>query len=186
MSRSTTTRVLACGLLVACGQSRVEHTTHSDDGTTGSAGAGSGETSGASAGAGGPSSGGAGANGGFAGSAGFNVLTGEPAACVTSEGADGIMVDVFPLPEGPHVECHAVNQPGGLDPDCPSDDLYECSIEDCYVRATLPGCCRPDGYCGLLDTGVFLGEKRLGCIDKGPWIENPEILRRDVVPVRCD
>ena len=142
-------------------------------------------SSGAS-GAGGATSGGAGASSGGSAGSGGRIISTEPAACVTPDGADGIMVDVFPLPDGPFNECHALNQPGNLDPDCPSDEFYVCSIEDCYVRATLEGCCRPDGFCGLLETGVFSREKTLGCIDKTPWIENPEALSREVVPVRCD
>jgi hypothetical protein len=168
--------------MIACdGKSR------DDDGQSG--GADSGGTSGASAGTGGAASGGAGASSaGSAGSAGFNVITGEPAPCVTPEGDEGMMIDTFPLPVEEY-ECHALNQPGNLDPDCPSDVILRCSIEDCWVAATLSGCCRPDGFCGLLETGVYTPnepKRSLGCIDKSQWYENQDVLRHEVVPVRCD
>jgi hypothetical protein len=96
------------------------------------------------------------------------------------------MVDVFPLPEGPRLECHALAQPGSLDPDCPSDELIVCSIEDCYEAATLAGCCRPDGFCGLLETGYWGRNLALGCISRDSWIEHADGLDHPAIPIRCD
>lgn len=169
----------ACGLLIACGQSR-NNQTSSDSGAAGTAGSS----------LGGANAGGAAAGAASAGNAGFGGsvrVIGGPTPCVTADGAPGILVDVFQLPEGPRPVCEALNQPGTLDPDCPSDVLIECSIEDCYEASTLEGCCRPDGYCGLFEAGYWGSAVALGCISRDPWIEHgEEVLRRPVVPVRCD
>jgi len=95
------------------------------------------------------------------------------------------MVDVFPLPEGPRAECHALHQPGNLYSNCPSDVLIVCSSEDCYEDTTLPGCCRLDGFCGLYDAGHWGSNVALGCISRDPWIEHADVLRRTVIPVPC-
>ncbi len=47
--------------------------------------------------------------------------------------------------------CVEKNQPGQPDPSCPS---YETGA------LTLPGCCKPSGYCGVLDTALDFG-----CVD---------------------
>jgi len=145
---------------------------------TGGVNTGGANTGGANAGAG---------SAGQAGSGGIRVITGAPMACTTPNGSPGVVVDVFPLPEGPRPQCEALNQPGIPDSDCPSDVLLVCSIEDCYEARTLPGCCRPDGSCGLLESGYWGRDIALGCISRDPWIEHgEEVLRRPVVPVRCD
>ena len=186
---------LACGLLIACGsQSRVDHVSHkSGGGDGGSSSAGSAGTTTGGANSGGSGAGGVNAGSGNAsragsgGSAGIRIITGEPDSCVTTDGAPGILVDVFPLPEGPRLVCEALNQPGNLEANCPSDVLLECSIEDCYEARTMQGCCRPDGYCGLLDTGYWGANIQLGCISRDPWIQHgEEVLNRPVTAVRCD
>jgi hypothetical protein len=185
---------LACGLLIACGsQSRVDHASGKSGGGSSGAcdssvcGAGNGGTP--EAGRAGAATGGATAGrggGGTGGNAGVRGLDPAPPSCTTADGSPGISVDVFP-PAGARLQCEALNQPGALDPDCPSDVFVECSIEDCYEAETLPGCCRPDGFCGLLDTGHWGRDVPLGCISKDEWIEHgEEVLNRSVVPVRCD
>ena len=194
---------LVCGLVIACGsQSRVDHISRQSGGDTGGScdpicdGGGAagtltaGRAGAATAGANAGEANVGGANAGTAGSGGAGGIRGlspTPPSCVTSDGTPGIVVDVFPLPAGTRTECEALNQPGDLDLDCPSDVLLECSIEDCYEARTLPGCCRPDGFCGLLESGYWGRDIALGCISRAPWIEHgEEVLRRPVVPVRCD
>jgi len=173
---------LAFAMLTSCGGTSKHAGAGAGNGgmadASGGAGAsGPGGTSGASAGAGGSAT---------AGSAGSRVISDRPQSCTTSEGDPGIMVDVQPLPEGPRSECNALAQPGEPDANCPSEDLVRCSPMDCYPAENMVGCCRPDGMCGVLETGYFGEDLALGCISRDPWIENADALGREIVPVRCD
>ena len=67
-----------------------------------------------------------------------------------------------------------------------SDELIVCSIEDCYEAATLAGCCRPDGFCGLLETGLLGKKPRSRCISRDSWIEHADGLDHPAIPIRCD
>jgi hypothetical protein len=119
-----------------------------------------------------------------AGSGGSGVITGEPESCTTSAGELGMVVDIFPSPPlSP--ECLALNQLGDEDPSCPSDSLYVCDPIDCYAAVDMPGCCRPDGMCGLLEEGYFSFERKLGCVSRDPWLRNEEFLGRTLAPVSC-
>ena len=53
-------------------------------------------------------------------------------------------------------DCIEGNQPGTPDPGCPSQSL---------MGFELPGCCKPEGICGVQDS--FLG---LGCVDATVFI----------------
>lgn len=52
-------------------------------------------------------------------------------------------------------QCIELNQPGQLDPTCPEQSIQ---------GFTLPGCCKPNGFCGVMDS--FIG---LGCVDPSPF-----------------
>jgi hypothetical protein len=162
-------------VLVACGGS-----TKRADPPDGSS---AGDASGGKA-QGGSSSSTGGSGGDSAGSGGSNVISGEPESCTTSSGERGMIVDIFPFPAG-SPPCVALDQPGELDPDCPSDSLYVCDPIDCYEAADLRGCCRPDGMCGLLEEGYFSFDRKLGCVSREPWIEQEDKLGRDLEPVAC-
>lgn len=119
-----------------------------------------------------------------AGASDGGVITGEPASCTTSEGQLGMVVDIFPYPALPP-ECLALDHPGDEEPSCPSDFLYVCDPIDCYAAVDMPGCCRPDGMCGLLEQGYFSLERKLGCVSRDPWLQNEEFLGRSLAPVTC-
>jgi hypothetical protein len=121
---------------------------------------------------------------GGSGGSGERVFNGEPESCTTGAGDLGMFVDVFPYPPGPP-ECIALAQPGDEDPSCPSDSLYVCDPVDCHRAASMPGCCRPNGECGLLEEGYFSFERELGCISRDAWLENEDFLGRDLEPVTC-
>lgn len=114
----------------------------------------------------------------------INVITGEPDRCTTADGAPGISVDVFPHPNV-QVVCEPLHQPGAEDPACPSDGFFRCGLEDCSQVETMAGCCRPDGFCGLLETGYWGKDLALGCIAKDSWIENMRWLGHTVTAMRC-
>lgn len=65
------------------------------------------------------------------------VAGGTP--CCTAEGQCGA---TFDLPDGTSLPCLALDQPGALDQACPSGVLP--------LVGEAPGCCRPDGTCGLM------------------------------------
>jgi len=119
---------------------------------------------------GGTASGGSGTSGG-----GTRTITDAPVPCQTSDGADGIVTDTFPMPPIDPV-CQPFDQPGALDDACPSGSVVECGFDDCVGHGTLAGCCRPDGTCGLWDDGAFAPGKSLGCIDRTEWVENASWL----------
>ena len=144
--------------------------------TTG--GSGSGESGGASTGGANSAQAGAG------GSAGVIVISNGPKACSTSDGRPGILVDVFPFP-GPVAQCEPLRQPGAPDASCPGDWLYRCGFDDCVDVEELAGCCRPDGRCGLLETGYFGAENALGCLDRQPWIDGARYLAQPATPASC-
>jgi hypothetical protein len=58
-------------------------------------------------------------------------------------------------------QCIELNQPGQPDPSCPPQSIQ---------GFTLPGCCKPNGMCGVMDS--FIG---LGCVDPGPFTGQPPI-----------
>jgi hypothetical protein len=151
-------------LIVACGG-----TSTRDQSSSGSDGGGDGAAAGVS---------GSGDGGGTI------VITSEPDSCTTSAGEVGMLVDLFPYPTGP-AECEALNAPGEPASTCPSDSLYVCDPIDCYSAADMPGCCRPDGTCGLLEKGYFSATRKLGCVSREPWLENEAFLGRTLAPVSC-
>jgi len=146
--------------------------------TTGGGGSGSGESAGASTGGANSAQAGAG------GSAGVIVIGNGPKPCSTSDGRPGILVDVFPFP-GPVAQCEPLRQPGAPDASCPGDWLYRCGFDDCVDVEELAGCCRPDGRCGLLETGYFGAENALGCLDRQPWIDGARYLAEAATPASC-
>jgi hypothetical protein len=156
---------VACALLAACGS-----VTHAD--------------SDIDAGADSATEGAAGSSG-MAGDAGTQVIEEVFPNCVTGDGSPGMFADVFPLPEGPRPECHALNQPGTPDSSCSTEAMIVCSIDDCYDGEQLAGCCRPDGFCGLLETGYWDKRYPLGCISRDPWIQHAEIVGHPVTAMRC-
>jgi hypothetical protein len=170
--------------LVACGGTSKRNQT---PGASGGAGTSGGVSSGgqgeASSGDGGASTVGR-SGGNSAGSGGSGVISGEPESCMTSAGDIGMIVDIFPYPAGPP-ECIALDHPGEQDAGCPSDSLYVCDPIDCHAAADMPGCCRPDGMCGLLEEGYFSLGRKLGCVSREPWIENEDFLGRNLEPVTC-
>lgn len=119
-----------------------------------------------------------------AGAAGVIVVPNGPTPCTTPEGEPGIIVDVFPFP-GPDPRCEALAQPGTLDATCPSDELFRCGFDDCNSVEEMAGCCRPDGQCGLLETGYFGAGYALGCLDREPWVDGMKYLNRPVTPMSC-
>lgn len=126
----------------------------------------------------------AGAVSGAGGQGGITEVTSEPPPCTTEDGANGVLIDPFPYPS-PKVSCQALGQPGKLDSKCPSDPFVSCSLDDCVLDSPLPGCCRPDGSCGLLDEARFTAEKSLGCISRDEWIANASWLGGGQVAVAC-
>jgi hypothetical protein len=126
----------------------------------------------------------AGAVSGAGGQGGITEVTSEPPPCTTEDGANGVLIDPFPYPS-PEVSCQALGQPGKLDSKCPSDPFVSCSLDDCVLDSPLPGCCRPDGSCGLLDEARFTAEKSLGCISRDEWIANASWLGGGQVAVAC-
>jgi len=127
---------------------------------------------------GGTNSGGAAGSGSGMSGGGTRTITEDPVHCQTSDGADGIVTDTFPLPPIDPV-CQPFDQPGALDATCPSGPVVECGFDDCVDQSTLTGCCRPDGRCGLWDDGAFAPGKSLGCIDRTEWVENAFWLQGD-------
>jgi hypothetical protein len=174
---------LTLATLVACGGTSRRNQTPggSGDGGTG-AGVNSGGQAEAGRGEGGSTVSGSGGN--AAGSGGNRIINGEPDSCTTSAGELGMVIDIFPYPLGVP-ECLALDHPGDEDPNCPGDSLYVCDPIDCYSAVDMPGCCRPDGMCGLLEKGYFSFERKLGCVSRDPWIENEEFLGRKLEPVSC-
>ena len=145
-----------------------------DSGQAGKAGGGAGKAgSSASAGSAGGSagaragSGGSGGRGGSgaAGRAGTSAAGSGGAACGPTCTAPAILgffpltaccapgnrcgVDLTAFGSG----CVEQNAPGNLDSSCPADDLSQ------------PGCCRPVGVCGIVDSFA-----NLGCIDSGTGV----------------
>lgn len=120
-----------------------------------------------------------------AGAAGRVVVNGEPRPCTTDDGRDGIEVDTLPKP--PAVpRCEAIEQPGELDESCPPEPLMRCGRSDCVGQGDLPGCCRPEGVCGVLDGGTWSAVHSLGCISREPWIEEARWLGSAREAVRCE
>ena len=111
-------------------------------------------------------------------------ITDQPEPCTTSEGSPGLIIDIFPYPNV-QPKCEPLNQPGAEDQACPSDWLIGCGSIDCSQLEMMPGCCRPDGFCGLLEQGYWGQDVALGCIDRNPWIDNMKWLDRPLAPVRC-
>lgn len=80
--------------------------------------------------------------------------------------------------------CQAKNQPGAADDSCPSPDPAMVPVGG--AMATLdpfPGCCKPDGTCGVLVnsvvlSGLPLATFNLGCVDAAPFFA-------DAAPVPC-
>jgi hypothetical protein len=68
--------------------------------------------------------------------------SGVGTGCCTEGEKCGLVVSII----GP--ECVELNQPGKLDSQCPTLD---------FPTFSLPGCCRPDGRCGVLERFLPLG-----------------------------
>ena len=148
-------------------------------GTAGSSGRGTGGSSGA-----GP--GGASGTGGSSGSGGMGSITCGtrtcqpaglgliPACCIDNSrcGIDPpeLVVDGGDLP------CTETDQPGTPDPTCFADqgiDLAEAGIDAAGIidggRLNVPGCCRPNGLCGIMITFPPPISLNLGCVDPSQY-----------------
>ena len=83
--------------------------------------------------------------------------------------------------------CQPKNQPGEVDENCPSPPavVIPTSTMGNITLDQFPGCCRPNGMCGVVvDTvsaggGLLpLGNLELGCVDAAPFFP-------DAAPVSC-
>lgn len=70
-------------------------------------------------------------------------------------------------------DCIALNQPGVLDPACPDEVIA------LLLTVTLPGCCRPDGQCGVFEPDGF--DLNVGCVRRDTKVIPGEV-RRDLIP----
>jgi hypothetical protein len=140
---------------VACGDDEDDGGTAGTAGMGGSGGSGgsTGGTGGSTGGTGGMGGTGGATTGGMGGSGGMmampmtcgsntcNPITTAtmavlPACCVTGTNACGVYTDMA------GTQCTETGQDGVLDESCPS--------EKNALNADTPGCCRPDGKCGLM------------------------------------
>jgi len=83
--------------------------------------------------------------------------------------------------------CQPKDQPGEVDASCPSPAgaVVPISEEMTVTLDAFPGCCRPNGLCGVvvneattLGGAVELGDLGLGCVDAAPFFPDEE-------PVPC-
>lgn len=134
--------------------------------------------------------------GGASGSGTGGATTGGAAAggspyelCTTEDGREGVMVDTFRDYNPGEYQCEAFNQPGTMDNACPEEPYVECGSEACLIgfAGYLQGCCRPDGWCGLWDSGFYVPDRTLGCISRVPWTKaDRDVFGADrPVPVAC-
>jgi hypothetical protein len=107
--------------------------------------------------------------------------------CCGGENHDQCGVDTSYLaPTGAGSACEPRNQPGKLDPACPSSSAMTMpGMSTGLTFDPLAGCCRPDGSCGIMldevTTGgglIPLAQLGLGCIDAAPFFPGEE-------PVSC-
>jgi hypothetical protein len=84
----------------------------------------------------------------------------NPIAQPCCGGMNGDLCGLDPAPlfgPGLPITCVESNQPGQLDSNCPT----HAPAGPPWNGVTLPGCCRPDGKCGVQD-----GVTMLGCIEQ--------------------
>jgi hypothetical protein len=96
-----------------------------------------------------------------------------PACCINNERC-GIDPPQLTL-DGGDLPCTETGQPGTPDPTCFADqgiDLADAGIDAAGIidggRLTIPGCCRPNGFCGILLSFPQFGLD-LGCIDPSQY-----------------
>jgi hypothetical protein len=107
--------------------------------------------------------------------------------CCGGENHDQCGVDTtFLSPAGAGSSCEPRNQPGSLDTACPSSSAAAMpGMSTGLTFDPLPGCCRPDGSCGIMLNAVTAGggliplaQLGLGCVDAAPFFPGEE-------PVTC-
>jgi hypothetical protein len=82
--------------------------------------------------------------------------------------------------------CQARDQPGDLDEACPAADMVAIPVGgQMAMLDAFPGCCRPNGMCGVVVNDVSLGggiipvgSLGLGCVDAAPFFPDED-------PVTC-
>jgi len=117
--------------------------------------AGSGGRAGASsAGTGGSASAGAGGRAGLGGPVPMQpVVCGGVTCAVTSPRLGACCLADGSCGLGTGTECQAPNQPGDLDPSCPSHEVATAGL-------VLMGCCKPGNQCGVMSMSG------LGCVER--------------------
>ena len=154
-------------------------------GASGSSGTGAGGTSGT--GAGGTSGTGAGGTGGSGGNQPITCGTktcqpgglGFIPACCIDNSRCGIDPPELTI-DGGDLPCTEVDQPGNPDPSCFADagiDFTDSGLDAAQFdasdlldggRYTVPGCCRPNGMCGIIVSVPQIGLS-LGCVDPSEY-----------------
>lgn len=72
-------------------------------------------------------------------------------------------------------DCIPFDQPGVLDPACPSEVIA------LLLTVTLPGCCRPEGQCGVMEPADLGLNLNVGCVRRDTKVL-PQNVRRDLIP----
>jgi hypothetical protein len=173
-------------VISACSSDDEEPQGNAGTGTGATGGTGAGGTSGrggsSGTGVGATGGTGAGATGGTGGMGSITCGTKTcqpgglgfiPACCIANErcGIDPPELTV----DGGDLPCTEVDQPGTPDPTCFAGqgiDLEDAGIDAAGFidggRLTVPGCCRPNGMCGIIIDVPVIG-LNLGCIDPAQY-----------------